>query len=265
MEVKKISASSIKCFKKCEFAYFLEYVAGIRSEGNYKTVTGNVVHSLLEEYALGNTDYVSLLPRYFIEHRLDYHCRKEDKSFADAVNNCLELTETVLNRKNNPILTDTILGVEKEFKMLIENIPSIGYIDLVKLINDSVVEVRDWKTGNFIQTYEQVHDDPQAQIYDIAMKEMYPDKDIMITLDYIKGMPVTVVYTDEERSNNKIWIRNLVSEIKRIKTPKRRRDDWMCAKMCIGREKCNTLWNQFVMKDFKVENKPEVEITEGDD
>ena len=84
---------------------------------------------------------------------------------------------------------------------------------------------------------------------------MFPDDEIMVTLDYILGTPVTVIYTDEQRANNLKEIMDVVKTIKNIKHPIRRKNDWMCKSMCIGREECDKLWYKFKQADFKVEER----------
>ena len=248
MEVKKISASLLKTFKKCQFAYFLNYIAGIRQPANEKMLIGNVVHAALEDWTNGDKDYKKSLKRTFKEYQLGKIA--EDKKLAMA--RCIMLTEEVLNRRVNPISAYEILGAELKFETEMGGIPAIGFMDLVSRIDKSIVEIRDWKTGTFIQTYNQVFDDFQPKIYDLAVKQMYPDDEVMVTLDYILGTPVTVIYTDAQRQQNLEEIQNVVKTIKSIRKPKRRKNDWMCKAMCIGRDECDKLWYKFSEDNFEV-------------
>ena len=261
MEVKRISASLLKTFEKCQFAFFLNYIAKIRQPANEKMIIGNVVHEALEDWANGNKDYKKSLKKAFKEYKLGEIA--EDKKLAMA--RCIMLTEEVLNRRVNPITEYEIIQAELKFETEIGGIPSIGFMDLVSRIDKGIVEIRDWKTGTFIQTYDQVFKDFQPKIYDLAVKQMFPDDEIMVTLDYILGTPVTVIYTDEQRENNLQEIKEVVKTIKSIRKPKRRRCDWMCSAMCIGerdgkrniRPECDKLWYKFSKDNF--------EIKKGDD
>lgn len=261
MKIKRISASCLKTYKKCEFAYYLNYIAGIREPGNFKMVVGNVVHYALEHYAKGDENYKERLKKSFKEYELGKLAKADGITRKEAFNKCVFLTEEVLNRQVNPIKAYEIIGAEKEFSMEIANTPAIGFIDLVSQISKNIIEIRDWKTGSWVQTYKQVEDDLQAKIYDIAVKEMYPDAEIWVTLDYIQGTPVTVMYTDEDRKDNVREIAKLVQEIKSVTRPTRRKLDWTCASLCIGerdgkkitRPKCDILWNDLKKYDFDID------------
>lgn len=250
MKLKRGSASCLKTFKKCTFAFFLNYIAKIRQTANEKMVIGNVVHTALEGFANGDLDYKKSVSKAFKKYKLAEIAENEEQAF----NRCIMLTEEVLNRKVNPITSHKVLGVEMEFKTEIDGVPFIGYLDLLKEIeSDAIVEILDYKSGSYIQTYAQVYDDLQPKIYDLAVKELYPDCEIWVTLDYILGTPVTVIYSDEEREENRREIISLIKKIQAIDRPCRRRKDWMCKAMCIGREECDKLWSRFYTNNFIVD------------
>ncbi len=295
MKIKRISASSCKTFIKCEFAYFLNYEAGIRQTSNEKMAIGNVVHFALEMWGKahqgnkeGTKDYKKSLRKEYRERRPDAltegyeesvkvcshcpffengSCNVLDEKIEDfegcpkmPFEKCIKLTEDVLERESNPLEIYKILGVEQEFNMKFGDCPSVGYIDLISEMNEEVIEIRDWKTGSYIQTYAQVRDDLQAKIYDIAVKELYPDHNgIIVTLDYIQGKPVSVAYSEEEREKNKKEIKELIQKIRNVKTPRRRRNDWMCKSMCIGRDNCDVYWKKFKECNFDVEKYNKIE------
>ncbi len=255
MKVKRISASCLKSFHQCEFKYYLNYIAGLRQPGNEKMLIGNVVHYALEMFAHGKTDYKKYLKKGYKDYKLKDVSLDNEVTFAT----CVKLTEEVLNRKVNPILAYKVLGIEKEFHMDFNGIPAIGYIDLLSAISKNIVEIRDWKSGSFIQTIEEVEKDLQPKIYDLAVSEMYPGKKIWVTLDYIQNVPKTVRYSEEDRVKNKNEILGIIKDIQQVKRPKRRKGkwgDWKCKYMCITRDECDKCWKKFYHADF-----PDKEVT----
>ena len=293
MKADRVSASALKTYEKCAFAYFLSYECNIKQPSTEKTTIGNVVHYALEMFANQDVDYVKNLKIKYAELK-PYSLGKDYKAgiktcntcpflksgICDVLNQnvdqfegcpkqsfekCVKLTESVLNRKENPILRYKILGVEKEFRdLILNNANAVGFIDLITEMPNKIIEIRDWKTGSFIQKYDEVRNDIQVKLYDIAVKSMFPDYEgIIVVLDYIQGNEVFVTYTDEERENNKKQIEALIDKIKRDKTPCRRNNDWKCRYMCITREICDIHWAKYKNNGFKSE--PEKSDLNGTD
>mgnify|MGYP001560583085 CR=1 FL=1 len=255
MEIKRLSASAFNTFKKCEFAYYVSYCLGMKQPPTLKTSIGTVVHAALEEWAKGNLNYVESLKIAYVENKIDEFPETTTKTFQL----CVSLTERVLQRPVNPITQYEIIGVEHEFNMVLSSVPVIGYIDLLQKTEDGIFVIRDWKTGSFIKSYEDVKDDFQTQLYDIAVNEVVdPGSDAIVVMDYIQSHPVTIAYTDGEREHNKNTILNTIKKIRSIKKPRRIPPCWVCDRMCIKRAVCDKLYADAEKCDFNVDKMSEL-------
>lgn len=90
------------------------------------------------------------------------------------------------------------LTTEQEFNIdLNEDVSINGYIDAV-FQDDDCIEGVDYKTGAFTQKYEELLNDNQAKIYNLALKHMYPDNSVLLTFDYFQGSPVSVSFDNKD-------------------------------------------------------------------
>lgn len=137
-----------------------------------------------------------------------------------------------------------LIGVEEEFKLDIGfGVSLLGFKDLV-LKSNNVIEIIDYKTGKYVQTYKQLKEDVQAQIYSLSAKTKYPGYDAyLLTFDYVQGNPVTVTFTKEEDEANKAKLIKIFDKIKNTIQISRRPYDYVCKYMC-DRPSCDIFWDR---------------------
>lgn len=164
----------------------------------------------------------------------------------------LKLVEKVLSTKGkkHPLIENKIIGVEVpfdlEFNVGTDNYYRIlGYIDLVTEIDEDTIEVRDYKTGNWAKTYDQAFNDPQMRIYSIAAKKLFPSyKYVIMTLDYLRKQPVTVIFSEEDDRESHKALQKYFKEIQQNEDPQRKKS-FMC-RFCIGYDKCGEYRRKFL-------------------
>lgn len=168
----------------------------------------------------------------------------------------LRLVEKVLKNqaKPHPLIKNKIVGVEVPFDLEFNgpNNPYrvLGYIDLVTEIDEDTLEVRDYKTGNWAKTYDQAFADPQLRIYSIAAKKLFPSyKFTIMTLDYLRKQPVTVIFSEEDDKETHKALEKYFKEIQSNEDPKRNKS-FMC-KFCIGYDKCGEYRKKFLNEKGK--------------
>lgn len=179
----------------------------------------------------------------------------------DEYEDAIWLIEKVINDKspNNP-LNKKIIDVENKFALIIKDgenkIQTNGIIDIVTEIDDDTIEICDYKTGKYIQSYKDCEKDPQLLIYHLAAKELYDKyKHVFVTVYYIrrKSGPTTLAFEKEDDNNTKNIIKYYWNQIKSNKNPKRRcdkpdgtiRPDYVCKKMCDW-ELCKKIHKKFM-------------------
>jgi len=156
------------------------------------------------------------------------------------------LIEKVLNdeSKLNP-LNKKILEIEYKFSLKIpthaETITVNGVIDLVAKIDKESIEIEDYKTGRYIQSYSDCLQDIQLLIYNLAARELFPEyKYIFVTIHYLRRKTLTFVFGPEDEEQTKQRIISRYFEIKNNTFPRRRCDkpngfvnfDYVCKYMC---------------------------------
>ena len=166
----------------------------------------------------------------------------------DEYEEAIWLTELILNDESwkNP-LNQKIISAEDKFSIVVhededEKIVVNGLADVITEFDEDTVEVWDYKTGKYTQSYKQCEQDYQLKIYHLAAKDRYPDKNIVMTIYYLrrKAGPITLAFDDSEIEQTKDEIRAIWRKIKNNRTPSRICDQpdgtvkpsFICEKMC---------------------------------
>ena len=279
-----ISASRIKTYLLCPFKYYLEYVLGIRKGDTFPTSNGKLIHKQLERISLGHRKnwrkeylwlYKKTCPHLLhkkwgefcpedpefqimtgihnyhgsVDHLMTTNKKSPLWLFAEGVH----LIQKVLDREDSP-LDDKVLAVEQKFKLPIgDGIQITGIIDTVLETEPGVLEIRDWKTGNWVPKYEEAIVDAQLRLYDLAASLLYPDYEIrLLTFDYLKKCEYTFVVDVNQREKNRKWIINLARKIDKDMNPRRITNNpygnFKCKYMC-NPDACKKEWK---LKDKKI-------------
>jgi hypothetical protein len=112
-----------------------------------------------------------------------------------------------------------------------------GTVDLITSVDDHI-EVIDWKTGKFWdwstskpKTAEGLKDDMQVRMYHYVLSQLYPDKQIIITMVYLNNAgPISVYLDDADIIKTETLIKNYFQTI-RDSTPTCNKS-WKCTKFC---------------------------------
>lgn len=262
----------------CEQQYFFEYVLGWRSPSGQKADKGTIVHKVLEILAVIkqamqnniseiNDDVIGkiITSSYNLDNIItevyDYysknspHHKWKNKDLEDCVNwvyKALNFNNGMFDPRNREILCP-----EQHFDFEIKkpwskysfdtadgklegNLAMKGTIDLITKVNDSTIEVIDWKTGRRLdwatgkeKTQEKLEIDPQLRIYHYAVKHLYPDiKHVIFSIYFINdGGPFSICFDDSTLSKTEDMLRKKFDTIKKTKKPKLNKT-WMCTKLC---------------------------------
>lgn len=177
---------------------------------------------------------------------------------------CLEWTNKVLDYKDgmcDPRNLD-IISAEKSFDIEIKEpwaryhytLPNNeiwsgylaikGNIDLITRIDDDNIEFLDYKTGkrmnwNTMRKKDEadLKKDPQLLLYYLALRTLYPDKNVIVSIYYINDGGVYSVYFDDtDLAKAKELVRKRFEEIKQTQYPRRVRNAFMCKRFCAFRQ-----------------------------
>jgi CRISPR/Cas system-associated exonuclease Cas4 (RecB family) len=191
---------------------------------------------------------------YYSSHNNHHVWEEKDKI------DCIHWVQKALiynNRMFDPRLRD-IIKSEQHFDILINKpwadykyktqqgilegkLAIKGTIDLVTRVNDSTLEIIDYKTGKRLdwatgqeKTQEKLEKDPQLMIYFYAASKTYPEyENIIISIHYINdGGTFSICYNREDIYEAEQLIRKKFEEIKNTNKPRLNRS-WKCNKLCM--------------------------------
>jgi hypothetical protein len=115
-----------------------------------------------------------------------------------------------------------------------------GTIDLITKVNDSTLEIIDWKTGRRLdwatgqeKTQEKLQNDPQLRMYHYAISHLYPEYDhIMVSINFINdGGVFSICYDKSDLPKTEMMLCNKFEKIKKSKKPILSKT-WKCSKLC---------------------------------
>lgn len=116
------------------------------------------------------------------------------------------------------------IGCEYGFNITIPgtDVPMIGYMDFVEVIDQDTIHVTDYKTGTHTQNYEECRKDIQVKMYSLASRRVFVDdvenrgfnfKNVILTFDYFTGSPITVAFSKDEDLETEKYVRDKIHEI----------------------------------------------------
>ena len=129
-------------------------------------------------------------------------------------------------------------------KKITGNLAIKGTIDLVTEVEDGIIEVVDWKTGQRKdwttgeeKTYEKLLTDPQLLLYNYAISKLFPDyEQAIMTIFFIRdGGPFSLCFDASDREKFLEMLKLRFQQISRNQNPKPMsytRNHWKCNKLC---------------------------------
>lgn len=179
----------------CEAKYFYNYVVKEKDPGNPAALLGNVIHQVLENL-LDNDKELNLK-----ELTDEYRAQLEAYDSAETINGDLRQLGYVMiedffetekdvkftKKKVEPKQeTKEIISKEMGFNIVIGRANVRGFIDRVDLSGDRV-EIVDYKSGKHEYPLKHIAKNLQLGLYALAMKKMFPDKDVHASLYYLRS------------------------------------------------------------------------------
>jgi len=163
-------------------------------------------------------------------------------------NDAIWLTEQVMNHEGLEYPLDPgrkVLDVEDRFQLKIpdgdEIIKVNGIIDVVTELDKDTVEIVDYKTGRYIQSYNDCRKDPQLLIYNLAAHDKWRGyENFIITIFYLRKKPLSLTFGEKDLRGTELALKHYYHTIGSNDSPMRirdkpypnRRDKVICEKMC---------------------------------
>lgn len=156
-------------------------------------------------------------------------------------------TQIAINR-NKDVYARKLIGTEVPFDLTFGELKIHGFMDLVTEITPDMIEVRDYKSGNYAKDTDEAIIDLQMRIYSLAAKTAFPQYQyVVMTLDYLRKSPVSVIFGPEDDAKTLSYIVDLFNKIKDSKDPPRIKS-FKC-NWCVGYDRCGKMRESFLNKD----------------
>jgi hypothetical protein len=278
MIITYIRSSSYNTHEMCPMQYFMEYVLGYRGPSGQKADKGTITHKVLEVLAVitqakqqnqtlvvddvvgtidvehYDLDTIIDTVYYHYSSNANHHKWKpvDHKDCKLWVYKALKFNDGMFDpRKRNIVCPEQHFDFEikkpwAQYKYKINNktleghLALKGTIDLVTKVNDSTLEIIDWKTGRRLdwatgqeKTQEKLENDAQLRIYHYAIKHLYPNiENVIFSIYFINdGGPFSVCFHDYDLEKTEEMLRKKFETIKHTSKP-RLNKSWMCTKLC---------------------------------
>ncbi len=239
MKPRPLSPSSLKLYMQCPWQYFLRYEKGVRAPATEAMLVGQLFHAACERlvtdpeaYERGAVDFVQLTDNFtkysrpiadkaeemfvsFVPTLKQFLSEREIVGIEKDVTLVGEINEDGSARFTCMLPNDATRWLRMQSKAGKTNVVGIrGIFDLVVIDDAGVVEVVDYKTGQWTQNYQELKKDWQAKIYAIIAAELYGD--YVITYHYIQGTPVSLSLSPSELNEARLallsWYRRIVED-----------------------------------------------------
>ena len=228
---KTFSFSQLKAYDTCPRQYYYSHVIKLRGAGKPSFSFGKAMHSSLHKFF-----------KLIVKNKEDsqQNLFKEEKKIKDpSLKQLLEFYEESwiedwyesekqkkeYKQKGEEILTEYYqkykgkfpipLFLEKGFNIKIKDNSLRGVFDRVDPIGKDKWEIIDYKTGQ-VKDKLTFEDKKQLLIYQIAAEDVFQTKVKNLTFYYLnENTPVSFVGTDKEIEKTKLWIIDVINNIKK--------------------------------------------------
>jgi putative RecB family exonuclease len=246
----KLSATRIGTFLRCKQKYWFMYHDKLPKVENDAFKLGIAVHESLEEAGkiilekgkLTDADKKKVLKVYdqvsIKEGLSDMGLHKEGKTLVKK-----RLSDFLSGKK--------LVGLETKFGFwgrdggetitTKDGVPLMGAIDKAEEYDKSTLLIVDYKTSKTVPTPDQLREDIQLSIYDLAARQIWPGyKRIILSLDMLKHEPVYTYRTDAEREEFEDYLKTIYDAMLNLDESEVKASLNMFCPWCDYRDYCQT-------------------------
>lgn len=197
-----LSVSRLKKFEQCPKAFEFHYVKGLRStETTVALAFGTLLHEVLEHLFrwVIEEEYMGELPEELAVTLYRTAWNRSGLTGVEIYQEGLDLIRKYV-RRHKPVNHFDILGVEVPFALQLEEFRVEGRIDRIDRIDDTSIEVIDFKSNRMLFTRDEVDMDLQMSVYALAVKQLFPwAKSLRFTFDMLRHDTRLTTYRTEDQ------------------------------------------------------------------
>jgi RecB family exonuclease len=223
--VTTFSHSRIEAFETCPKKYEFSYILKApKAPAGIEAFLGNRVHEALE-WLYGEVrscrvpSVEELVERYrqlWAENWADdVRITRKGRTAGDyqAIG---EKAVRAYHARYAPFDADTTIGLEARITLSLDEDHDVaGYVDRIARVTDGVWEIHDYKTSASPATQDKADADRQLALYEIALREMYPEvRDVTLVWHYVAtDIEVRSTRTPQQRDELRARLLDKIREI----------------------------------------------------
>jgi len=203
MELRGLSATGVKDFLQCQLKTVFRYDRDIVRVMNDHARVGIAVHEALEQFTRRMMSKQSFPDQSDYEFAVTTFMNKATLEGLTDMGFYTEGKNMVTEWIDRYDPSEKVIEVEHFFKINTpDDVPIVGAIDKVRIINDDTIEIVDYKTSRQALTAWQLKDDLQLSMYDLAASIVWPQySNRILTLEYPRiDKSVSSYRTAEQRA-----------------------------------------------------------------
>lgn len=217
------SPSKLSCYENCPRQYRFRYIDKIkRATQSMEAFLGTCVHTafekLYEDMAHGR--------RLSLDETLAAYEDAWQEGFNDGITVRKYQPEdwrklgrecvTLYFEANKPFDRDRTVAVERKVGFPLGDFKVEGYVDRLALAKDGAFEIHDYKTAGTLPTQADKDADRQLALYELAVRELWPDtKEVRLVWHYVRhGKTIVSTRTAEQREALRAEVHALVETIR---------------------------------------------------
>jgi len=214
LSLTRMSYSRYSSYDMCPAKYFYTYVLREPSVFGEAAVMGNIIHTALENVLEKDVKVGDIADELIEEYKTQIPEFDPDSLISQDLIQAGEImVNDFIDRHSHESFP--IHAKEKGFAIVVGTTLIAGYIDRVDIDDQTdIIYVTDYKSGKFEVTQKWIHKDLQLGIYALAMKTIFPDKQIYAELYYLRsGKRKGHLFTDEDLKEVEQRVIDLSAEI----------------------------------------------------
>jgi len=215
-----MSATRMSMYLTCKWKYYCNYVLHLPRKSNPSFKLGIAVHESLAVAGDIWKKNEKFTEKDMVKIKAMYNKVAAKEGIADT--NVYHEGLAMVMARVNDFANGTILTIEDRFKVTTnEGVMLIGAMDKVEELSEDTILVTDYKTSKYFETMSELKADIQLSVYDAVAHIKYPDyKRIILSLDYLRGVPVYTYRTESERKGFLEYMLAIYEEMLTLKKEK---------------------------------------------
>ena len=224
----QFSHSRIKCFENCSLQFKYRYILKpeVPTKENIEAFLGKRFHETME--MLYKKQLFGIVPS--IEELNDFFSDSWEKNWTDSVKiikpdltmgdyksygfKCIENYYSCFH----PFNQGTTIGIERKILVsLNEDINLIGFVDRITKLDDTHLQIHDYKTGMSMPLKSELEQDKQLALYAYALKQEFPETEKIDLVWHFVGFGQTFMLSKSFDELEKIKNETLEAALKILK------------------------------------------------